>query len=136
MNLFFWVKLYSGVLAAFLVIDMIWLGLIAKSFYRKHLGSLMRPKPNWTVALIFYILFVVGILIFAVIPAADSGNLVRAAILGGLFGLFTYGTYDLTNWATLKDWPPVVVFVDLLWGIVLCAACSVIGTLLVPVIRS
>ena len=64
MNFFFWVKLYSGVLAAFLVIDMIWLGLIAKSFYRKHLGSLMRPKPNWTVALIFYMLFVVGILIF------------------------------------------------------------------------
>ena len=132
MGLMFWLKLYLGTFAAFLAIDMVWLGFVAKSFYRKHLGALMRPKPNWAVALIFYMLFVAGILIFAVVPAKDSGSLIRAAVLGGLFGLFTYGTYDLTNWATLKGWPPAVVIVDMVWGIVLCAAVSVIGTLLIP----
>ena len=136
MSFFFWVKLYLGTFAAFLIIDMIWLGVIAKSFYAKHLGFLMRSRPNWAVAFIFYMIFIVGVLIFAVIPAKDTGSLGRAALLGGLFGLFTYGTYDLTNWATLKNWPPVVVFVDLAWGIILCGTVSVIGTLIAGALRS
>lgn len=130
MSFFYWVKLYLGTFAAFLVIDMVWLGFVAKSFYQKHLGFLMRPKPKWAVAMVFYMIFIMGVLIFAVIPAGDTGSPARAAVLGGLFGLFTYGTYDLTNWATLKGWPPVLVFVDILWGIVLSASVSVIGMLI------
>ena len=111
----------------FLVIDLLWLGLIAKKFYLKHLGRFFSHKVNWTAAGIFYFLFILGVLIFSVYPAVAQDSAARAVIFGVLFGLFTYATYDLTNLATLKDWPVPIVIVDMIWGMVLCGTVSGVG---------
>ena len=123
-NLTFYLKLYLSTVPVFFLIDMVWLGVVAKDFYAKHLGDLLSPKINWTAAVVFYLIFIAGILVFAVLPGVEKNSLARAALLGGLFGFFTYATYDLTNLATIRDWPMVVVFVDILWGIVLCSAVA------------
>ncbi len=127
MNLSFYIKLYLLTLAAFLVIDMVWLGLVARGFYRKYLGYLLSPSPNWIAAILFYLLFVAGILVFAVVPGLEAGTPGKAVLLGALFGLFTYATYDLTNQATIKDWPLVITLVDLVWGTVLSSTVAWIG---------
>jgi uncharacterized membrane protein len=113
--------------AVFLAVDLIWLGLIAKNFYQKHLGRFFSDKVNWKAALIFYFLFILGAMIFAVYPAVAQDSVMRAMIFGVLFGLFTYATYDLTNLATLKDWPVPIVIVDIIWGMVLCGTVSGVG---------
>lgn len=123
-------KLYFLALPIFFLIDMVWLGLVAKGFYAKHLGFLMRPDVNWLAAIIFYLLFIAGLIIFVVTPALAKGSWLYALGLGALFGLITYATYDLTNLATLKNWPLVVTLVDLLWGAVLAASVSVLTYLL------
>jgi len=120
------IKLYLIALPVFLAIDMIWLGLVAKNFYSKHLGFLMRPDVNWLAAIIFYLIFIIGLVIFVITPAIDKGLWTRALIFGALFGLITYATYDLTNLATLKNWPLIVTIVDLIWGMALSASVSVI----------
>lgn len=119
--MFFYLKLYLATVPVFFLVDMVWLGLVARGFYKKHLDFILSPKVNWTAALIFYFVFIAGILLFAVAPALEKNSLGRAVLLGGLFGFFTYATYDLTNLATIKDWPIVVVIVDMVWGIVLCS---------------
>jgi len=119
-------KLYCIALPVFFGIDMIWLGFIAKNFYRKHLGYLMRNQVQWPAAIGFYLLFIAGIIFFAVIPAQQAGSTGKAALYGILFGLITYATYDLTNLATIKDWPLIVTIVDLCWGMVLCGSVSVL----------
>jgi uncharacterized membrane protein len=106
---------------------MIWLGVIAKGFYQRNLAFLLSPTVNWTAAIGFYLLYIVGILIFAVLPALRSSSMGRAVILGVLFGFFTYATYDLTNLATVKDWPLKIVVVDLLWGMFLCGVVSLVS---------
>jgi uncharacterized membrane protein len=116
--------LYLLTVPVFFAIDMVWLGLVAKTFYANKLGHLMAPKVLWPAALLFYLLFIAGILIFAVIPAVEKGSASRALLSGALFGLFTYATYDLTNLATLRDWPILVTVVDLVWGMVLTSAVS------------
>lgn len=121
------IKLYFITLPIFFIIDMIWLGLIAKNFYAKHIGFLMKTNINWTAAIIFYLLFIVGLVIFVINPAIEKGSWVYAVLLGALFGLITYATYDLTNLATIKDWPLVVTIVDLIWGMVLASSVSVIS---------
>lgn len=123
----YYIKLYLATLAAFFVIDMLWLGLIARTFYRKYLGYIMTANVNWAAALIFYLLFIVGILVFVVLPGLESGSLQTTLMRAALFGLITYATYDLTNLATLKDWPLTVTIVDLLWGMVLSTAVSYIS---------
>ncbi|MGD0036891.1 MAG: DUF2177 family protein [Bacteroidota bacterium] len=120
------IKLYFIALPVFFVIDMVWLGLIAKSFYAKHIGYLMKPDINWTAAILFYLLFIVGLVLFVIIPAIEKGSWVHSLLFGALFGLITYATYDLTNLATLKDWPLLVTIVDLAWGAVLAASVSII----------
>ena len=85
----------------------------------------MSENVNWSAALLFYLIFIVGILFFAVLPALKSGQWQQAAIYGALFGFFTYATYDLTNLATLRDWPIKVVIIDIIWGIVLCGLVAV-----------
>ncbi len=115
------VVLYVIATAIFLGCDLVWLGFVARSFYQRHLGYLMRNPVNWTAALVFYLLFVVGLLIFAVKPALDAQNPLRALLYGALFGFFTYATYDLTNLATIRDWPLIVTVADLSWGVVLCS---------------
>jgi len=130
MTLPYLIKLYFSTLVAFLSIDLLWLGLLARGFYRKHLGFLMSPSPNWTAAIIFYLLFIAGLLIFAVIPGLTGESMGKAVLLGALFGLFTYATYDLTNLATIKDWPLTLTVVDILWGVVLSSAVSWISFLI------
>ncbi len=120
-------KLYGVTLAAFFAIDMLWLGWIARGFYRKHLGFLMAPQTNWVAAIIFYLLFVAGILFFVVLPGLSAQSLREALIRGALYGLITYATYDLTNLATLKDWPVMLTFVDITWGVVLSTLVSLVG---------
>jgi uncharacterized membrane protein len=119
-------KLYFIALPVFFVIDMVWLVLVAKNFYQKQIGFLMKPEVNWLAAIIFYLLFIAGLVTFVISPAVEKQSWVHALIFGSLFGLITYATYDLTNLATLKDWPLVVTIVDLIWGTVLAASISVI----------
>ena len=123
----YYLKLYIAILVAFLAIDMLWLGLLARTFYRKHLGYIMAPSPNWPAAIIFYLLFLVGLLIFVVLPGLEAGSLSTTMLRGALFGLITYATYDLTNQATIKDWPVMVTVVDMFWGVFLSVAVSMIG---------
>ena len=118
-------KLYCIALPIFFAVDMIWLGLAAKTFYAKHIGFLMKADINWVAAILFYLLFIAGLVVFVVAPAVEKGSWARALLFGALFGLITYATYDLTNLATLKDWPLVVTVVDLIWGMVLAASVSV-----------
>jgi uncharacterized membrane protein len=124
------VTLYLVTLAVFFVIDMIWLGFVAKGFYRKHLGSMLSPKVNWAAALFFYLLFIVGLVVFVIRPALASGEPLKALLLGAFFGLISYATYDLSNLATLKDWPVIVTVVDLVWGTTLGGLVSLAGALL------
>lgn len=122
-------KTYLIAFSVFLAIDLLWLGVIAKSFYFRHLEPFFAEKINWPAAFIFYVLFVAGILIFAVLPAVEKQSLQRAVVYGALFGFFTYATYDLTNLATLRSWPIPIVIVDMLWGTVLCAVVALAGYL-------
>jgi uncharacterized membrane protein len=120
------VKLFLIALPVFFVIDMIWLVLVAKKFYQNQIGFLMKPDINWFAAIIFYLLFIAGLLVFVISPAVEKHSWVHALLFGALFGLITYATYDLTNLATLKDWPLLVTVVDLIWGTVLASSISLI----------
>lgn len=121
MNISFYLKLYSLTILIFFIIDILWLGVIAKGFYRRKLGFILSVDVNWAAAVIFYLIYIAGILFFAVRPALANNSWRDAVILGSLFGFFTYTTYDLTNLATIKDWPLIIVVVDILWGVCLCA---------------
>ena len=123
----YYLKLYLVTPMAFLALDMVWLGLVARSFYRTYLGFLMAPQINWLAAVIFYLLFIVGILFFVVVPGLEADSLRRTIVRAALFGLITYATYDLTNLATIRDWPVVVTIVDMIWGTVLSVAVSYVG---------
>jgi len=100
----------------FFVIDIVWLGLFAKKIYQSQIGYILAKKPNWYAAIVFYILYIVFLLIFAVMPALDKGSLTDAILYGALFGFITYATYDLTNLATLDKWPLKVTIIDMIWG--------------------
>jgi uncharacterized membrane protein len=117
-------KLFLIALPIFFVIDMAWLILVAKKFYQQQIGFLMKPDINWFAAIIFYLLFIAGLVIFVISPAVEKQSWVHAILFGALFGLITYATYDLTNLATMKDWPLLVTLVDLIWGTVLAASIS------------
>jgi uncharacterized membrane protein len=120
---------YLGMTVVFFAIDMVWLGFVARGFYRKHMGSLLAEQVNWPAAITFYLVFIAGILVFAVLPAIGKGSLGQAVLLGCLFGLVAYATYDLTNLATLKGFPPIVAAVDLAWGGVLTGVVAAAGYL-------
>ncbi len=123
----FYLKLYFATLIAFLVIDLLWLGVIARTFYQRHLGFLMASQPNWLAAILFYLLFVVGVLVFVLVPGLKGDSFKTTLLRAALFGLITYATYDLTNLAVVKDWPLIVTVVDMIWGMVLSVAVSSIG---------
>lgn len=116
-----YIYLYLLTIPIFFAIDMFWLGVVAKDVYREYLGYLLRDPINWTAAIVFYLIFIVGLLYFAVVPALKEGSLMNAALYGALFGFFTYITYDLTNLATIKDWPLTISLIDILWGTALSA---------------
>ncbi len=117
-------KLYLVTVVVFFLVDIIWLGFISKNLYKEYLGHLMAPKVNWGAALVFYLMFIAGLIFFVIDPAIAKENIMYAILVGGFFGLITYGTYDLTNLATLKDWPLNITIIDLVWGTFLNAATS------------
>ena len=124
---------YLITLAVFLAIDVVWLTVISKNFYAKNLGYLMKENPNLLAALIFYLIFVFGLLVLVIWPNMNSTNL-KLVLLSGLFGLVSYATYDLTNLATIDKWPIVVTIVDMVWGFGLSATTAVISRLLIKIL--
>jgi uncharacterized membrane protein len=123
-------KLFGIALPVFFAIDMLWLGFIAKDFYAKQIGGLMKPDINWTAAVIFYLIFIAGLVVFVITPAVIKNSWTHAVLMGALFGFVCYATYDLTNLAVAKDWPLLVTIIDLIWGAVLAASVSVITFLI------
>jgi uncharacterized membrane protein len=118
------VYLYLICTAIFFAIDMAWLGFFAKNFYKEKLGYIMADKVNWPAAAIFYLIYIGGILFFAVMPALRGQSCTLAMLNGAVLGLLCYATYDLTNMATISRWPLIVVIVDIIWGIVLTGGVS------------
>lgn len=117
---------YAIATVAFFAIDMLWLGLIAKNFYRNKLGHILSQEVNWPAAIIFYLIYIAGIVYFAINPALKMGNWQMALLNGGLLGGLCYATYDLTNMATIAKWPLEIVVVDIIWGMVLTGSVSLI----------
>lgn len=118
------IKLYFIALTVFLAIDMVWLTLIAKGFYAKQLGYVMAKNPNLVAALTFYVIFIAGLVFFVIAPSLDKKMWMHAVFTGAFFGLVTYATYDLTNLATIRDWPLVITIIDMIWGTILSASVS------------
>lgn len=119
------IKLFVLAFVVFFAVDMLWLGLIAKNLYQKQLGHLLSSDVNWLAAIIFYLLFIFGIVYFVLYPNVDQ-SVGKVILSGALFGLIAYATYDLTNLATLKDWPIQITLIDLAWGTFLGASTSTI----------
>lgn len=113
------IRNYGITFLVFFTIDIFWLGFVAKKLYSKHLGHLMADSTNWVAALIFYSLFIVGLIFFAINPALEKDSIMYAFLVGGLFGFMTYSTYDMTNLATLRDWPVIITALDITWGTLL-----------------
>lgn len=118
---------YLLTIPVFFAIDIVWLGLVAKNMYDKYLGFLLADKVNWVAAILFYLVYIFGIIYFAVLPGIEKGSLVKVAVSAALFGAIAYATYDLTNLATVKNWPLNITVIDIIWGSVLTtlvAICS------------
>ncbi len=109
-------KLYLIAFPTFLAIDALWLGLVASDFYDRYIGGLLKTDVNWVAALLFYLVFIAGLVVFVIMPAIEKSSPARALMLGAFFGFVCYATYDLTNLAVAKDWPVIVTVVDLVWG--------------------
>ncbi len=118
-------KIYAVALPILFVLDMLWLGVVSKSFYAKEIGALMKADINWPAGILFYFLFAVGLVVFVIAPSIEKASWIHALALGALFGCIAYATFDLTNLALLKDWPLSITIVDILWGTVLSATTSV-----------
>lgn len=125
----YYIKLYLITVPIFFAIDMAWLGFIAKSFYQRNLAGILSDGVNWWAAVVFYLIYIAGILLFAVIPALEKGSPGKAIMWGLLYGFFTYATYDLTNMATIREWPLKIVIVDICWGMTLSATVAVLSYL-------
>ncbi len=119
---------YLATLLAFAIVDTLWLAVVARSFYEAGLGSLRAEQIDLRAAVAFYLVFSAGIVVFAVLPALRAESLVTALVSGALFGFFCYATYDLTNLATLRDWPLRMSLVDIAWGTVLTASTATVAT--------
>lgn len=122
-----YVYLYLITFVIFLAIDFIWLNFIAKNLYATRIGHLLAEKPNLVPALIFYLVFVVGVIVFAIIPGYEAKSILKTILLGALFGFLAYSTYDLTNLATMKNWPVSVTIIDMIWGTSVSLMTSVAG---------
>jgi len=122
-----YLALYGLSALAFVAIDFVWLGLVAPGFYQKHLGHILRPEFLKVPAILFYAVFIAGVLVFAVLPGLAADSLVRTMALGAFLGFFAYATFDLTSMALIEGFPWIVVFVDLTWGTVLTASVAAAG---------
>ena len=120
---------YLATLVFFAVVDTLWLGVVARGFYRAELGDLLAGEVRLGAAVLFYLVYAAGITIFAVLPGIRTESLVTALVMGGLFGFFAYATYDLTNLATLRGWPVRMSVVDIAWGTMLTAVTAAVGGL-------
>ena len=118
---------YLATAAVFLIVDFVWLNIASPAFYRPKLGDLLAPNPNLAVAALFYLFYAVGIVVLAVMPAVAAKSLLMAVGFGALLGLVAYGTYDITNLATIRDWPVIVSVVDMIWGTILTAVSATAG---------
>ncbi len=127
-------KLYGISFIIFFAIDLFWLGIVAKNVYQRYIGELLKPDVNWFAAILFYLLFIGGLVVFVLMPAVDAGSWVKALLLGAFFGFITYATYDLTNLATLKGWPIQITIIDLIWGTFLGASTSTLSYLVYKLI--
>jgi uncharacterized membrane protein len=127
MPLYNYIIVYAVSLLTFFLVDLIWLGLLAKSFYQRQLGDLLAARVNWPSAIVFYLIYIIGLMIFSIIPAAGRSSFAYAASWGALYGFFTYATYELTNYALIKKWPFALVPVDIAWGVVLCTIVACAG---------
>lgn len=107
--------------------DWLWLGVVARDFYATRLGPLLRPEPSWLPAVLFYPLYVCGLMVFCVAPAVAAGSARRAVAMGAFFGLIAYATYDLSNLATLQGWPVTVTVADIGWGMFISALAALAG---------
>jgi len=129
-----YILLYIATLIVFFLIDLVWLGVISKSLYKNEIGHLMADQAKIIPALVFYLLYVIALLILAVIPGLKESTFIKTLLFSSLLGFISYGTYDLTNFATLKDWPVMIVFIDMAWGTFLTASVGslsyVVGILL------
>jgi uncharacterized membrane protein len=120
---------YAATLVPMLVLDLLWIGVIAKPLYQQGIGHLMAEQPLLPVALAFYLVYPVGLMVFAVTQGGPAGDWKSAALYGALFGFFAYATYDLTNLATLRNWPFSLAAIDTAWGTLVSAVCAIIGRL-------
>ncbi len=118
---------YAATFVVMLALDMLWLGVVAKSFYQSGIGHLMAEKPIIPVAAAFYVMYAAGLVFFAVVSTETSSGFGKTALYGALFGFFAYATYDLTNLATLKNWPVSLALVDMAWGTVVSSVSAVAG---------
>ncbi len=121
---------YVSTAVIFLGIDAIWLGRVATNLYRGWIGGLMLEQPNFAAAAAFYLVYVAGIVYFAIMPAMNGGGWAQAALSGAILGFIAYGTYDMTNLATLKNWPITMTVVDMAWGTLLTSASATAGYLI------
>ncbi len=121
-----YIKLFLIAFPVFFIIDMVWLGLVARTFYRDQIGFLLKTDFNWIAAVSFYVLFVIGLIFFVIEPGLKSGSWTTTLLTGAFFGLITYATYDLTNLSTVRDWPVLITFVDMAWGMVLAGSVSIL----------
>ncbi|WP_299472773.1 DUF2177 family protein [uncultured Roseibium sp.] len=127
---------YVATALVFLAVDYVWLSQVATRFYFDRIGHLLMDKPNMAAAGAFYIIYVVGIVVFAVAPALKSESMAIAIVYGAMFGFFTYATYDVTNYATLRNWPVIVTIVDVAWGTVLSAFSAGMGYVLTRLVTA
>ena len=124
MTVFQFLKLYGVGAVVCFGLDLVWLGVVARGFYQRHLGYIMRPDVRWVPAALFYLLYVAALVVFVVMPAVEKQSLTRAVALGAFFGLAAYAAYDLTSLALIRDYPLVAALVDLAWGAALSAVVS------------
>ncbi len=121
------VKLFLLTALVFFAIDLVWIGVVASQFYERHIGSLLAPQVRWLPAILFYLIYITGLLVFAVLPGLSAGSLIRTVALGAFLGFFAYATFDLTCLALFKDFPVIVVVVDMVWGTFLSALVTASG---------
>jgi len=124
-----YIAAYAATISVMLVLDLLWIGVIAKPLYQQGIGHLMADQPRLGVAVAFYLMYAVGLVVFAVNQGGSAGDWKSAMLYGALFGFFAYATYDLTNLATLRNWPVSLALIDMAWGTAVSAVCAGAGRL-------